>query len=69
MGLGGGEALIGLLPLLLVVYALYDILTNDFRDSNMKLIWVLVVILVPCLGSILYLTIGQNQKIKKNDRY
>lgn len=49
----------------LFIYSLVDILKSSF-DNNNKLIWLLVVLLVPFLGSILYLFIGRKQKIKFN---
>ena len=48
--------------LLLPLLALVDILKSKFEGNN-KLIWVLVVILLPILGTILYFLIGRNQKI------
>ncbi|MDX5427367.1 MAG: PLD nuclease N-terminal domain-containing protein [Bacteroidota bacterium] len=52
------------LVLLLPLIALIDILRNDFENSN-KLIWVLIVLLFPFLGAILYFIIGSKQKIPK----
>lgn len=52
--------IIVILPLII---ALVDILRNEFTDSN-KIVWLLVVILVPFLGYILYFFIGTKQKIK-----
>ena len=54
-----------LISLLLPLIALIDILRNEYTGSN-KLIWVLVVLLFPFLGPILYFIIGTQQKIKKN---
>ncbi len=51
------------LPTLLWIIALVDILKSNFKDSNNKILWVLVVILIPVIGSILYFIIGKNQKI------
>jgi len=48
-----------ILPLL----ALIDIMRSDF-ESNDKLIWIIVVLLLPLLGSILYFIIGVNKKKK-----
>jgi hypothetical protein len=62
-------ALFGCLPLMLVLFALIDILTSNFRDSNTKLIWVIVVIFVPLLGSILYLIMGRKEKIPPTDKF
>ncbi len=55
-----GTLLIVLLPLI----ALIDILRNDFTGNN-KLIWVIVVLLAPILGAILYFFIGTKQKTRK----
>lgn len=63
---GGGEwmvilfviGIIGLLPLI----ALIDIIRNEFRGSNDKVIWVIVVLFIPFLGSVLYFLIGRNQR-------
>ena len=55
--------LIILLCLLLPIIALIDILWNEFTGSN-KIVWILVVILLPILGSVLYFIIGGQQKIK-----
>lgn len=51
------------LPTLLWIITLVDILKSNFKDSNNKILWVLVVILLPVIGSILYFIIGKNQKI------
>ena len=51
-----------LVPFLIVLVALVDILRSDFEPSQNKLIWVIVVVLLPILGSILYLIIGRNQR-------
>ena len=63
---GGGEwlviAFMILSVLLLPLMALIDILRNDFKGSNDKVIWVLVVLFVPFLGSLLYFLIGRNQR-------
>jgi len=46
-----------LLPLL----ALISALMNTFRGND-KIMWVLVIILLPFLGSVLYFLIGRNQR-------
>jgi len=53
-----------LLPSILWIIALIDILKSDFRDTNGKIIWALVVIFLPVIGSILYFLIGKSQKIQ-----
>lgn len=47
------------------IYSLIDILKNSF-EKNDKIIWVLVVLLLPIIGSILYIVIGRKQKLKLN---
>jgi len=52
-----------LIILILSIIALVDILRNEFEENN-KIIWVLVVIFLPLIGSILYFAMGSSQKIK-----
>ncbi len=47
------------------IYCLIDILKSKF-EQNDKIVWVLVVIFLPILGSLLYLVIGRNKKVKLN---
>jgi len=44
------------------IWGLTDILKNEFRGTN-KVIWLVVVRLVPVIGFILYFLIGRKQKI------
>lgn len=53
-----------LLPSIFWIIALIDILKSDFRDTNGKITWALVVIFLPVIGSILYFLIGKSQKIQ-----
>ena len=53
-----------LLPSIFWIIALIHILKSDFRDTNGKIIWALVVIFLPVIGSILYFLIGKSQKIQ-----
>ena len=55
--------LIFIFALLLPIIALIDILRNEFTGSN-KIVWVLLVILLPLMGTLLYFAIGTQQKIK-----
>jgi hypothetical protein len=50
------------LPILLWIAALVHCLKSDFENDG-KIIWILVIVFLPILGSILYLLIGRNQKI------
>lgn len=51
-----------LIPFIIVLWALVDILRNEFDPQQNKIIWVLVVVLLPVMGSILYFFIGRSQK-------
>jgi hypothetical protein len=64
--LGTGEIIIlfifGVLPFLLLLFALIDLLRSNFKGYD-KLVWALVVIFIPVIGAILYFVIGRNQKV------
>ncbi|MBO9618998.1 MAG: PLDc_N domain-containing protein [Niabella sp.] len=65
---GTNELVIILLILILPIAALVDILRTSFKDSTNKIIWALIVLLIPILGTIIYFIIGANQKLpKEND--
>ncbi|MDN3666025.1 PLDc N-terminal domain-containing protein [Algibacter miyuki] len=64
MGLFIWQAII-LISIGLWIYCLIDILKNKFAQND-KIIWILVVILIPFIGSLLYLFIGKNKKLKSN---
>jgi hypothetical protein len=51
------------LLILLPIVALFSLLKFNFKDSTTKLIWVLVVLLVPVAGPILYFIIGRRQRV------
>jgi hypothetical protein len=55
-------------PIGLVIWAIIDLLSSQFTDSTNKLIWALVIIFVPVIGSILYLIMGRKQKINSTNR-
>lgn len=64
---GGMEWIIILAGLFFVciipLVALIDIIRNDFRGSNDKMMWVIIVLFIPFLGSLLYFLIGRNQRV------
>lgn len=65
--MGGYEWFIILIPLLFVliapIWCLVDCLKSEFK-GNEKILWVLLIIFIPFLGMILYLSIGRKQKVK-----
>jgi hypothetical protein len=62
----GGGLLITLLVivfiLLLPLLALISVLTNEFQ-GNEKVMWVLIIIFLPFLGSVLYFLIGRDKRM------
>ncbi|GAA0877499.1 hypothetical protein GCM10009119_04670 [Algoriphagus jejuensis] len=62
---GGGIVTILLFSLayfILWVYCLVDALRSNFKDPNMKLIWVIILLFAHGLGPITYLILGKNSK-------
>lgn len=69
LGIIGPQELVLLLiiPFLLLIFllpllALIDILKSNF-EQNDKLVWILVTLLLPIIGPILYFVIGAKKKI------
>lgn len=56
------SAIFGGLIFILTIFALVDVLRNEFIGSN-KIIWLLTVILLPVIGFILYFFIGREQRV------
>jgi len=54
-------SIVGLLLLILDIYVIYLILTSA-AEMGMKLVWVIVVLLLPLLGPILYLVLGRGSR-------
>ena len=52
-----------LIPLVIWLYCVIDIIKSEFTGNN-KIIYLLLVILVPLLGVLVYAFYGKNQKIK-----
>jgi len=52
----------GLIPVGLMIFSLFDILKSRFKGSG-KPIWIALVLLLPVLGSLLYLLLGRSKKI------
>jgi hypothetical protein len=64
MGFGIHEmfVLFFLLSTMLCIVALLDILRSEFTGYN-KLVWLLVVIFFPLIGSLAYFVFGRKQKV------
>tara|TARA_R110002051_G_scaffold156718_1_gene228435 strand:- start:165 stop:395 length:231 start_codon:yes stop_codon:yes gene_type:complete len=63
--IGGGSIiffLFGLIYFILWIYCLVDILRSEFKDPNMKIIWVVVILFAQVIGPIVYLGMGKSTK-------
>ncbi len=63
LAIGIWQIIIVVFTLLIPLMALISALTNQFQ-GNEKIMWVLVIILVPFLGALLYFLIGRGKVIK-----
>jgi hypothetical protein len=64
----GGGLLITLFVIffifLLPILALISVLMNNFQGND-KIMWVLIIIFLPFLGSVLYFAIGRDRRINR----
>jgi hypothetical protein len=63
IGEGGFPVLFGLLGvayLVFWIYTLVDVVKSEFKDQNMKIIWVLIILFAQVLGPILYWVLAKN---------
>ncbi|MDG1278203.1 MULTISPECIES: PLDc N-terminal domain-containing protein [Algoriphagus] len=54
---------IGIIGLAIYAYTIYDVVISNFASDTDKLIWILIVILVPFLGTILWFLVGRGKRI------
>ncbi len=55
-------SLVSLLCLVLWIWMLIDCLTNDGIPGSEKVAWVLVILLLPFLGSVIYFFVGRPKR-------
>jgi len=51
------------LTFVLPILAISDIVRGEFSNPNDKMIWVLIVLFMPIVGSMIYSWVGKGQKI------
>ncbi len=56
--------LIMLIVLGIYIYSLVDILRHEFRGNN-KIVWIIVVLMLPLLGVFLYFLLGKKQQLAR----
>ena len=64
LAIGPWQIILILVVMLLPVLALISILKNNFKNND-KIIWVLVVLFLPFLGTLLYFIMGRPKRIRK----
>ncbi|WP_192347462.1 PLD nuclease N-terminal domain-containing protein [Algoriphagus sp. Y33] len=45
-----------------MIYALVDMVRSDFKENPMKLIWALIILFIPVIGTFLYLSMNRRSK-------
>lgn len=53
------------LVFLISIWALVDIIRSSFSSTTTKILWIVLVILLPLLGSVIYFIFGREQRISK----
>ncbi len=62
---GGAEwilVLLGIFLLALPIWAIVDIIRSDFKQPDNRLLWIILIVLVPIIGSIIYYYMKDGQK-------
>ena len=58
--LGYGNGIIGLIALILAIWVIYDVVSVQKKmDSGMKILWVVLAIILPIIGPVLYYFLGK----------
>lgn len=66
---GGGEVFVILFVvfcLILPFVAIIDIATNKAMEGSNKLLWIVIVVFAPVIGSVIYFLIGKKKAEKNN---
>lgn len=54
---------LGIIGLAIYAFTIYDVITSNFANQNDKLIWIIIVVLLPLVGAILWFLIGRGKRI------
>jgi hypothetical protein len=54
---------LGIIGLAIYIYTVYDVLVSNFGGRNDKLVWILVVLFLPFIGTILWFLMGKKTTI------
>ncbi len=53
----------GALGLIIYIFTIFDVIRSKFSNSSDRLVWILIVVLVPLLGTILWFLVGRNKRL------
>ncbi|NVK51238.1 MAG: PLDc N-terminal domain-containing protein [Cyclobacteriaceae bacterium] len=54
---------LGIIGLAIYAYTIYDVVISNFANETDKLIWLLIVVLVPFLGTVLWFVVGRAKRL------
>ncbi|NVJ86609.1 MAG: PLDc N-terminal domain-containing protein [Algoriphagus sp.] len=54
---------LGIIGLAIYAYTIYDVVVSNFANETDKLIWLLIVVLVPFLGTVLWFVVGRAKRL------
>ncbi|KPQ12844.1 PLDc N-terminal domain-containing protein [Algoriphagus formosus] len=54
---------LGIIGLAIYAFTIYDVVISNFANETDKLIWLLIVVLVPFLGTILWFLVGRTKRL------
>lgn len=54
---------LGIVGLAIYAYTIYDVIISNFGAKNDKIVWFLVVLFLPLLGTILWFLFGRKSRI------
>ncbi|MBU0697117.1 MAG: PLDc N-terminal domain-containing protein [Bacteroidetes bacterium] len=52
-----------LFPLLVSLLAIKDVFENETLDKSKKIIWIIIVVLIPLIGAIIYFFFGKPKRL------
>jgi hypothetical protein len=55
-------SVISFVYLILMIYCLIDMIRSEFKDPNMKLIWIILILFAQMIGTLVYLILGKSTK-------
>ena len=53
----------GLAGLALWGWCLYDVVTGTFKNDNDRIIWIILLLMIPVLGILFYLLLGREKRL------